>query len=191
MIKPIGFLVIAAGHSRRFGACKLSAKLPNGTVMLEHVLQRIISAGAPISVVLSPDKPHLHALVTKLRCQPVILPAPSLGLGHSVSFGIRATAEWAGWIICLADMPWITTETYLKVHALLAGSPQVAPFYNGRRGHPVGFQSQYYTALASLQGDTGAAKHISTPNMARVDVGDSGILCDIDTPKDVLQNHYM
>ena len=187
MDRPVGFLVVAAGHSRRFGACKLSAKLTSGAAILEQVLQRITPIGAPVAVVLSPDKPHLHALVAESACQPLILPNPSLGLGHSISFGVKATAKWAGWVICLADMPWITTVTYSKVHALLTSSPQAAPLHNGCRGHPVGFQSQYYSVLAALKGDMGAARHLSLSTLATFDANDNGCLRDIDTPEDIFK----
>ena len=45
-----------------------------------------------------------------------------------------------GWVVALADMPWIRTETIAAVaDALARGAMIAAPDYAGVRGHPVGF----------------------------------------------------
>jgi CTP:molybdopterin cytidylyltransferase MocA len=91
-------------------------------------------------------------------------------------------------VIALADMPWILPSTIGRVAAAVAdGASVAAPFHRGQRGHPVGFSSACYAALAALAGDEGAksvvAAHIDS--LARIDVDDAGTLRDIDHPADL------
>ena len=58
-------------------------------------------------------------------------------------------------------------------------------FIEGQRGHPVGFGIEHRDALLALDGDTGAKSLLMSQHVTRVDVGDPGILRDVDTPDDL------
>jgi molybdenum cofactor cytidylyltransferase len=109
-------------------------------------------------------------------------------MGTSLACGVAAAVAAEGWIVALADMPWIAPSTVaLVADALRAGADIVATSRIGVRGHPVGFARQHYTALAGLAGDEGA-KSILTAHRDRVqlvEVADNGVLRDVDTPADI------
>ncbi|MNY74038.1 MobA-like NTP transferase domain protein [compost metagenome] len=60
-----------------------------------------------------------------------------------------------------------------------------APMYRGRRGNPVGFSRHYLPQLLALEGDQGARGILKHSAVTELEVDDSGILQDIDTPADL------
>jgi molybdenum cofactor cytidylyltransferase len=109
-------------------------------------------------------------------------------MGASLACGVRASAEADGWIIALADMPFIQSATIdAIVRALEQGAAIAAPVHEGKRGHPVGFGREYYAELAALGGDEGARAIVKRDEgkVVLVEVDDPGIHGDIDTPDDL------
>ncbi|MGD7129787.1 nucleotidyltransferase family protein, partial [Ralstonia pseudosolanacearum] len=88
-------------------------------------------------------------------------------------------------LLPLADMPWLAPHTIARVAQALDAHHCVAPFHQGRRGHPIGFGADYFAGLAALDGDEGARALIDPARLIRLDVGDAGTLRDVDTPADV------
>jgi molybdenum cofactor cytidylyltransferase len=107
-------------------------------------------------------------------------------MGASLACGVRASRDADGWVIALADMPFVLPSTIVGiVQALRDGAPIAAPVHGGARGNPVGFAREYCAELTGLSGDVGA-KHILRRDAARVvpvPVEDAGIHRDIDTPE--------
>jgi len=91
-------------------------------------------------------------------------------------------------VIALADMPFVSPDTFRRVAlAIVAGSGIIAPVYGGERGHPVGFRSDLGPALAGLRGDEGARTVVAASRdlLTLLPVDDPGILRDIDRPSDL------
>ena len=110
------------------------------------------------------------------------------GMGASLACGVRSTPDAAGWIVALGDMPWIEMSTIARVAGAIAdGAAVAAPFYRGRRGHPVGFGVASFEALAALDDDDGAKSVVAAhrDSLARIDVEDAGVLADVDRPADL------
>jgi molybdenum cofactor cytidylyltransferase len=104
-------------------------------------------------------------------------------MGTSLACGVQASADAAGWIIALADMPAIEPGSIRAVaQALVDGYDTAAAFFGERRGHPVGFAHSLYEHLAALSGDDGARKVLAMQPPHRVSVADRGVLLDMDTP---------
>ncbi|HEY7772126.1 MAG TPA: nucleotidyltransferase family protein [Marinagarivorans sp.] len=188
---PIGFLVLAAGHSRRFGRCKLSATIQCRSpsvkqTVLGAVLDTITSLKAPVCVVTSAYQTAVIDIVTDRPVQVSLMAKDSDGMGQSIAYGVRATQHWRGWIVCLGDMPWVARDTYEKVLAQAnRGAQQAAPYFEGKRGHPVYFSGSYGKALMTLSGDTGAASIIEPAVITPVDIEDTHIFDDVDRPEDL------
>ena len=94
-----------------------------------------------------------------------------------------------GWVVGLADMPFLQARTLTQIAAALTDSAAiVAPTYAGRRGHPVGFTAHYGLRLSALGGDEGARHLIASEGAALrlLPVDDPGIHADIDTPDDLI-----
>ncbi|MHB1531490.1 nucleotidyltransferase family protein [Acidithiobacillus sp.] len=120
-----------------------------------------------------------------------ILPCPeaSQGMGRSIACGIKASPDADGWVVALADMPFIRKNTIQGVVQLLRdGALLAAPFCEGRRGHPVGFSKPLGPALAILDGDGGARTIIAQNrnHLRYYPCSDAAIHCDIDIPIDLL-----
>lgn len=111
--------------------------------------------------------------------------AAEQGMGHSLAAAIRSTPEAGGWLVTLADMPFIAPATIsLLAYALRGGASPSAPYYNGRRGHPVGFARSWFTHLNSLQDDREAREPLSSGDTAlfQVPCDDAGILAESEVP---------
>jgi molybdenum cofactor cytidylyltransferase len=63
----------------------------------------------------------------------------------------------------------------------------VAPAYQGKRGHPVGFSAKFRSELEQLAGDEGARSILKrhADQIKLLECNDPGILADIDTPEDL------
>jgi molybdenum cofactor cytidylyltransferase len=187
-MRGITGILLAAGRSRRFGANKLLAALPDGTPLVCAAVRRLRAVLDTVIVVVHPQDKVVPALLAAETVQIVVCQNADAGMGASLAAGVAASGAARGWLIALADMPAIQTSTLQQVaQALVNGAALVAPFHSGRRGHPVAFHSRFRDELLALSGDTGArellARHAAA--LTRLDVDDPGILFDVDTPGDL------
>jgi molybdenum cofactor cytidylyltransferase len=168
-------IVLAAGRGERFRAAgrgidKLDALL-SGQRLRDHVLASVRASGLAWHVVERDHTAHLAAP----------------GMGSSIASGVAATRTASGWLILPADLPLVRPDTLLEVAAALQEHDVVVPFYQGRRGHPVGFSLACRTALLSLQGDAGARTIVASwPSFYRLALNDPGCVLDVDTVDDLL-----
>lgn len=178
-------VLLAAGQGRRFGSDKLLHPLADGTPMAVAAARRLLAA-CPLSVaVLRPEQQALASLLSAEGLRVSFSDEADQGMGHSLSAAVRATPQASGWLIALADMPFIAPDTLLSVATRLdQGASIAAPFHQGRRGHPVGFAQAWFDALSALTGDQGARDILRAHEHAlqRLDTTDAGVLIDIDTP---------
>lgn len=198
--RAIAAIVLAAGTSSRFGSDKLLHPLTRHGVTLPlaaHSLLPWLEVFGHVTVVVRP--------ASELFCNTV---ASALGAKHtaairwvecanaaqgpasSIVCGIQKNSMAASWLIGLADMPAVPSTAIAGVrNALLKGAVLAAPFHHGRRGHPVGFSSQYCAELLALLGDAGA-KHLlerDRDKIVHIAIDDAGIFTDIDKPNDLQQ----
>jgi molybdenum cofactor cytidylyltransferase len=110
------------------------------------------------------------------------------GMGASIACGVSATRDADGWVIALADMPFVAPAAVeAVVAALRSGAALAAPWCRGRRGHPVGFAAGFGSALAGLAGDSGARSILEqrATEVVRLPWDDDGVLRDIDVRADL------
>lgn len=179
-------ILLAAGHARRFGADKLLHPLDGQPLACVSAarLQQVL----PTVAVVRPAQRELIERFVALGVPCVISPISEAGMGASIAAGVAARAAAKGWLIALADMPFIQPATIARVLAALrAGATIAAPLYQGRRGHPVGFAAAFGDALRGLQGDVGARELLRrhAAEITPVMCDDSGTLADIDRLGDV------
>jgi molybdenum cofactor cytidylyltransferase len=193
---PAGIL-LAAGLSTRFGPAVSNNKLlypftgnkPMLLVSAEKLARVLPGSIVVINQDLLSPQSQLQANLHKLDLRIVINEQPERGMGSSIACAVRASSDATGWLIMLADMPYINEGTI----RLLAGRLQhadsiVAPEYRQRRGHPVGFGQQYKDELWALNGSAGARDIINRhkDRVELVPVDDAGVITDIDTPGDLV-----
>ena len=185
---PVGIL-LAAGQSRRFGSNKLLHPVINNTPMLMVAAQKLVSVLPESIVVINHDMNPYSAQLEQLGLRVVTNEQASKGMGTSIACGVRASLDAAGWLVALADMPYIKTETIYKLAIRLKeGADIVAPVLAQQRGHPVGFNQRYKHELLALDDDVGARHIIANHHnqLELVNTTDSGIIQDVDNTLDIL-----
>jgi molybdenum cofactor cytidylyltransferase len=192
-------ILLAAGKGRRFDASgvrnKLLQPLPSGMAVAAASAQNLCSALPRSLAVLSARTPaksdELAAVLAKAGCELSVCAAVALdvpdGMARSLVHGLRqAPDDCAGWIIALADMPYVQPASMLAlVQALRDGAGIAVPVHQGRRGNPVGFSRKYLPQLLTLTGDQGARALLKIYPVTEVLVDDPGIFRDIDLPQDL------
>ena len=100
-------VLLAAGNSTRFGSHKLGFALDAEHSIGQRSALNLISAlDSCIAVVRRQDQAYIDQL-EQLGFQTVVQPAPEAGMGNSLALAIRSSWQADGWLIALADMPWI------------------------------------------------------------------------------------
>jgi len=190
-ILPIVGILLAAGRSERFGGDKLLAQL-NADPLAEGIgvvaCRNLLAAIPNVVAVVRPGDARLAAALASAGARIVRCANAADGMGASLACGVRAARDAKGWVVALADMPWLRAETIAEVAAAIeCGATVAAPFFRDQRGHPVGFGQACGAALAALAADDGAKTVVASHRdvMVRIDVDDPGVLRDVDTPDDL------
>jgi molybdenum cofactor cytidylyltransferase len=186
-------ILLAAGFSRRFSSAdKLLQLLPDGRQIALASAESLIKA-IPISIaVVRPENNELAKLLQNTGLKVVFCHENDQEMADSLSTAIRFSSNFKaandGFVIALADMPYIATATISAVaNKLGAGASIVIPTYQGQRGHPVGFSAKFRNELENLHGDEGARSIIKRypDEVHMLACDDAGILADIDTQADL------
>lgn len=180
-------VLLAAGAGRRYGGEKLLQARWQGRPIVEHSLQHLLAAVPDTVAVVADETDDLARLLRRCGVDTVRNPEPGRGMGSSIAAAVAARPDADGWIIALADMPWIRVDSIARVvQALREGATIAAPFHQGRRGHPVGFSAVLQAQLQALDGAEGARQLLQgAAGLTRVDVADPGVVLDVDRPSDL------
>lgn len=179
-------ILLAGGYGRRYGSDKRWVAIGGCPMALVAAANLQGQVNRVVAVVRPDDGPLAQRFATA-GVAALATPRACEGMGGSLAAGVAAVPEASGWVIALADMPFIRPETIARVSAALrAGDPLVAPRYRGRRGHPVGFGAEFFARLAALTGDRGARDVIAAEahRLRSVPGEDPGVLQDVDRPDD-------
>jgi molybdenum cofactor cytidylyltransferase len=186
-------ILLAAGFSRRFGSTdKLLQLLPDGRPIALASAEHLIQAIPESIAVLRAENKALATLLINVGLKVIFCNENEQEMADSLTAAIRyssnSEAAKDGFVITLADMPYIKAETIRAVaNKLNDGASIVIPTFQNQRGHPVGFAAKFRNELESLHGDEGARSIIKRyPNEVELlPCGDAGILADIDTQADL------
>ena len=188
-------ILLAAGRGKRFDPSgqrnKLLQTLGEDAVVVRSA-RHLLAVLPRVVAVVRPGADAVAAELLALGCEVTTCPLADTGMAASLVHALRhsllhAEAENAqGWVVALADMPHVQPSTIQSLKtALEQGAGIAAPLYRGRRGNPVGFSRHYLPQLLALEGDQGARGILTHSAVTELDVDDSGILQDIDTPADL------
>lgn len=182
----IGILIAAAGYSERFIQAggegnKLNARLLDKTVF-EYTLLQAVASGLPLRVVTRPENVSVQQVCATYEV-PVTLLASS-GLGETIAAGVTASAEWEGWLIHLADMPFVSPQIFQKIADTLSlyQHPIVRPCFQLQPGHPVAFSAIFREQLQALRGDNGARELLKHGTVFLLHLDQYAVVQDIDLP---------
>ncbi len=183
-------ILLAGGASRRYGANKLLTAIVDGVPLGLRSAANLAAALADVWVVVPAAAPDVRRLFER-DYRVTVCPDAHEGIARSIAHGVGASADADGWVIALADMPYVRPETIRAVAAAVSHPAAIVrPCHGGRGGHPVGFGSAYGAELRALRGDVGAAPVIERHRDALVSlaVDDPGVLFDIDRPDDLARD---
>jgi len=184
-------IVLAAGRGSRFNGArhKLAQELGGGSV-LGQTIAHAIESRLPV-VVVTTEPLAAEAARWVARRDVVVLPevgtagAGPLGMGFSIAAGVAARPDASGWLVLPGDMPLVRPATLVAVAAALAQQPVAYAQHEGRRGHPVGFSAELFSELVKLGGDEGARRVMARYPSVGLELGDPGVLVDVDTVADL------
>jgi molybdenum cofactor cytidylyltransferase len=184
----VAALVLAGGQSRRFGGPnKLLVEL-DGKPMVAHVVDTLLKTKAlSVTVVTG----HQAEQVKKaLQGRPVAFvhnPRYGEGLSTTLAAGVAALPPEAdAAVVCLGDMPRLAAASVDKLIAAfdpVENRSICVPTSGGKRGNPVLWGKRYFAEMRAISGDVGARHLIGEhqDQVAEVEIGDRGVLIDIDT----------
>ena len=178
-------LLLAAGSASRFGSDKLRHALPHGVPIGVQALRHLAGEVAEVFAVV---KPGSESLFASEKCNVVVCERHQEGMGASLACAARAAGRRAGYLVALADMPFIRPSSIAALRASLeGGAALVAPYFRARRGHPVGFAGRFHDQLVALKGDEGARSVLEAhaASLVKIPLGDPGVIRDIDRPDDL------
>jgi len=189
---PVGVL-LAAGSSQRFGDNKLLHLIHENSSMLMVSAKKLASVLPGSIVVISKSLVSYKKQLEQLDLCVVINERADQGMGTSIACGVGASMDATGWLIVLADMPFIKTATLnLLVNKLQQTGGIVAPVLTrenvkAMRGHPVGFSRGYKDELLCLNEDMGARNIITDhqDDLVLVPTDDQAVVKDIDRLSDL------
>lgn len=182
----IGAVIVAAGLSSRMGSFKPMLKI-GPTSVAQHVIAAFRQAGVTkIAVVTGHNAEQLER---HLADQDVVFlrnehyrttemfDSAKIGLSYMVDKCDRV-------LFTPVDVPLFTSQT---VEQLLASDAELAcPLCGGKRGHPLLLSASVIGAILKDSGEggiKGAISRLTTP-LTCVEVADSGVLYDADTPEE-------
>ena len=179
-------LLLAAGSATRFGSDKLSHPLPHGVPIAVQAARHLLAVVPRVLAVVKPGADELLAQLKNEGCEALICEHAAQGMGASLACAARAAGKADGYLVALADMPFVRASSIAAVRdALAIGTPLVAPYFRARRGHPVGIAGKFFEDLLKLKGDEGAKQLFAAHPLKKIPVGDPGVIRDIDTPGDL------
>lgn len=187
-------IVLAAGRSVRMGRAKALLPCgPEGITFVHAVAAALCAGGAEEALVVGrPEDAELRGAVERLpvRARYVENPDADTGQLSSVLAGLAAADHpgVSGVLVTPVDAPLITAAT---VAALIArfragAGPIIRASHQGRHGHPVLFGRAMFDALRHAHPAVGARAVLRghPEAVVEVDVGDPGVILDVDTPED-------
>lgn len=195
----VGVVIVAAGLGLRFrqhsGNPRANKLMAGCSVVGElelpvftHALRHALLALNNVIVVTRPEYYEIQRQSERSGCRCICL--DSAGMGDSIAAGVKNTPDWQGWLIALADMPFILPETFTAVANSLDTNIIARPVYQQQAGHPVGFGADFRSELMSLHGDNGARSLFQRVSPLMIPVNDAGVLRDIDKPDDLIDPNF-
>jgi molybdenum cofactor cytidylyltransferase len=191
----VAALVLAAGLSSRMAPRnKLLMADASGQTMVGQVVAAAVASRAHEVVVVTghqaEDVEHAatEAAGGAQHLRLVRCAGFAQGLSASLKCGIAALGEASAALVCLGDMPLVTSamlDRLIDAHHQACQASIVVPTCRGTRGNPVLWDAGYFADFAALSGDRGArallARHAD--RIIEVELGSEAVLRDFDTPE--------
>jgi molybdenum cofactor cytidylyltransferase len=174
-------IVLAAGKSQRMGQPKQLLQL-DGRPLYTWALQTALSVCQNVILVqgavdleasLAPDE-RLHLVTNRNWAK---------GMLGSLQAGLKMRQHPQVFVIP-ADLPMVRRETYYSLAGAMGKASAAYPVCNGRRGHPVLIGPEAISRIETADPGLKAMNVIAPLLPLALELGDTGIYRDIDTPEE-------
>ena len=185
-------ILLAAGTGRRFqnempNQDKLLMNLPDSKSVLAQSASVLIQALPNSIAVVQPNQIKRKQILQDLGFKIIESVEAKNGMGHAIADAVNQTKRAEGWLIALADMPWINALLIQQLANSITDPDSIAaPRYQDKRGQPVAFGSAWFNELSSLEGDIGARALLQNNKINWVNWSDDSIHRDLDVPADIV-----
>ena len=179
----IAAIVLAAGLSSRFGADKLLHPYA-GKPLAAHIADTLVAMPLAHRIAICPPEPSPRAKLFRDRGFEIITNAePQRGMASSLALGAQRALDLGAdaLLVCLADMPNVTSEHLLRLIAATEASDTAATQFAGTRSPPAIFTRRLFPELAALSGDHGARHLLAQATLIEAP---PELAKDFDTPAD-------
>ncbi|MEO6637668.1 MAG: nucleotidyltransferase family protein [Ginsengibacter sp.] len=188
----VSAIVLAAGLSARMGS-KNKMLLPfDGKTVIEKVVKNIVASGIEdIIVVTGRDALQVHDLLQYSPVKIIHNDDFTRGMTTSIQKGVYS-ANGNGYMICLGDMPFITSEEYKKLsdafeqERLNDQACICIAVYQKQKGNPVVFSTHYKDMILQHANMEGCKEIVQAhkQHLYPVEMPTVNVLTDIDTLAD-------
>ena len=183
----IGCILLAAGESKRLGQPKQLVKF-KGSTLLQHAIDQATAINFEASVlVLGANAVTIQKEINPKSFSILINQDWRRGMASSLHLAIeQIEINLDGVLILVGDQPFVSEKLLQEMMSIFGSSSDiVACSYKGINGVPALLGSDYFEALLTLEGDTGARKiikkHLAKVKSITFEQGNF----DIDTPEDL------
>lgn len=188
--RPVAALVLAAGQSRRMGPVnKLLAPVGGAPMLARVVGEALASRACAVYVVTGHERSRVEEALADRDVRLVHNPGYERGISTSIVAGLSSLpADVEGALICLGDMPAVSTEVLDRIIAAFdpgQGAEVCVPTCRGKRGNPVLWSRRFFAEIRRIRGDAGARHLIGEHSQVvrEVPIDDASILLDVDSPE--------
>ena len=193
----ISAVILAAGESRRMGKQnKLLLPVGGEALLVKLVTSVCASDVGQVLVVIGHEAEKIRRELNEFPLNFVYNPNFSEGMTTSIKYGVKVVShECDGLLICLGDMPFINTSEINKlIHAYVQNRIKekkliVVPVFQGKRGNPVLFSSEFRNDILDHKKESGCKGVIrnNSESVMEIQMDNDNILLDVDTQEDFLR----
>ena len=191
--QKIAALILAAGSSRRAGSVNKLLHEYNGKSMLCSVVESVQASAVSASVLVTGHQAdEVEKAVQQYGIETRYCASYASGMAHSIATGISALQKHDAVLVCLGDMPHISSEVINQIISAGEGSiidKIFIPVCEGQRGNPVMIGRSFFDALLQNEGDIGARYLIQQypEKITEVEISSDSVLRDYDTSEALRQ----
>ena len=190
-MRRVSAVLLAAGESTRMWRQKALLPWRDSPTLLEYHLRELaaLPGVAEVIVVTGHDPVRITQIAAASPIARVVHnPGYKTGKVSSIVTGVGAASADASAMVLLAvDQPRSAAVIGQVLDAL--GDRMIAvPVYEGRRGHPVAFDSSLREELLAIEEETQGIRAVLNRHAAElreVPVADPDVVLDLNTPEDV------
>ena len=190
----ISAVILAAGESKRMGKQNKLLLPVAGEALLVKLIKSVCDSDVgQVIVVIGHEAEKIRRKLNSFPLSFVYNPNFSEGMTTSIKSGVKEVSpDCDGYMICLADMPFINTSEINKlIHAYAQNRIKknrliVIPVYQGHRGNPVLFSTEFREDILEHKMEYGCKGVIMNnfESVKEIEMDDDSMLLDVDTLED-------